>query len=124
VSGQLHAPAALPPEKELPVPMYRKLGGPQSHSGRGGEEKNSRPPGNRTPIVQPVATRYTELSWLLQMRNCRSDWADMQNFGVETSWISATRKTRRRWMGDVIEMNFLRELRGLFNNALLTSYVI
>jgi len=33
VSDQLHAPAALPPEKEP--------GGPQSRSGRGGEEKNS-----------------------------------------------------------------------------------
>jgi hypothetical protein len=31
VSGQLHAPAALPPEKE---PLERMLGGPQSQSGR------------------------------------------------------------------------------------------
>jgi hypothetical protein len=36
VSGQLHAPAALPPAKELV--------GPQSRSGRSGEEKNSQPP--------------------------------------------------------------------------------
>jgi hypothetical protein len=43
VSGQLHAPAALPPGKETLVPMDRRLGGPQSRSGRGGEEKNSQP---------------------------------------------------------------------------------
>jgi len=36
VSGQLHPSAALPPH-----PLDRKLGGPQSQSGRGGEEKNS-----------------------------------------------------------------------------------
>jgi hypothetical protein len=38
VSGQLHAPAALPPGKELPVPT-----GSQSQSGRGDEEKNTCP---------------------------------------------------------------------------------
>jgi hypothetical protein len=43
VSGQLHAPAALPPGKGS------RLGGPQSRSGRGGEEKNSQPP----PGIEP-----------------------------------------------------------------------
>jgi hypothetical protein len=43
------------------------LGGPQSRSGRGDEDKNSRTlPGLETPIIQPVAQRYTaELSRLL-----------------------------------------------------------
>jgi hypothetical protein len=41
VSGQLHAPAALPPEKEPQVPLDRMLGGPQSRSRRGTEENNS-----------------------------------------------------------------------------------
>jgi hypothetical protein len=46
VSGQLHAPAALPPGKSLWYPLDRRLGGPQSRSGRGGEEKNPQlPPG-------------------------------------------------------------------------------
>jgi len=43
VSGQLHAPATSPPGKEGKSPWYpldRRLGGPQSHSGHGGEEKN------------------------------------------------------------------------------------
>jgi hypothetical protein len=56
VSGQLYAPAALSPGKE-------PLGGPQSRSGRGGEEKNSQPrreSNPRTPIVQHVAQRYTD----------------------------------------------------------------
>jgi hypothetical protein len=43
VSGQLHAPAALPPGKDTRYPLDRRLGGPQSQSGRGGEEKNSQP---------------------------------------------------------------------------------
>jgi hypothetical protein len=63
VSGQLHAPAALLPGKEPCYPLDRRLGGPQSSSGRGGEEKNSqhsRESNPRTPIVQPVVQRYTD----------------------------------------------------------------
>jgi hypothetical protein len=41
VSSQPHAPAALIPGKERLLPIGRRLGGPQSRSGRGGEEKNS-----------------------------------------------------------------------------------
>jgi hypothetical protein len=42
----------------------RRLGGPQSRSGCGGEEKNSQSlPGLEPPIIQPVAQCYTtELS--------------------------------------------------------------
>jgi hypothetical protein len=49
VSGQLHAPAALPPGKEPQFPLDRRLGGPKSRSGRGGEEKNSQP----QPGIEP-----------------------------------------------------------------------
>jgi hypothetical protein len=46
VSGQLHAPAALPQGKSPRYPLDRRLDGPQNRSGRGGEEKNSQlPPG-------------------------------------------------------------------------------
>jgi hypothetical protein len=63
VSGKLHAPAALPPGKSPRYPFYRRLGGPQSWSGRYGEvniffpyrDSNSPP-----PIVQPLASRYTD----------------------------------------------------------------
>jgi len=51
VSGQLHAPAALPSMKQPLVP----IGG-----SRGGEEKNSRPlSGHEPPTIDPVAQRYT-----------------------------------------------------------------
>jgi hypothetical protein len=63
VSGQLHAPAAFLKEKSSWYPLDKRLGGPQSRSGRGGEEKNSQPlpeSNPRTPIVQPVAQRYTD----------------------------------------------------------------
>jgi hypothetical protein len=43
VSGQLHASDALPRREILCNPLNRRLGGPPSRSGRGGEEKNSRP---------------------------------------------------------------------------------
>jgi hypothetical protein len=40
--------------------LDRRLHGPQSRSGGGGEEKNSQPlPGLELPINQPIAQRYT-----------------------------------------------------------------
>jgi hypothetical protein len=60
VNDQLHAPEALPQGKSPWYPMDRRLGGPQSRSGRVGEEKNSEPLlGLEPPIIQPVAQRYT-----------------------------------------------------------------
>jgi hypothetical protein len=44
-------------------PLDKRLGGPQSRAGRGGEEKNSQPlPGLEPAIIQPVAQRYTTAS--------------------------------------------------------------
>ena len=57
VDGQRHTPAVLPPRKE-PVPLYRRLGGPQGQFGR--VWKNSSPPGFDTRTSQPVASRYTD----------------------------------------------------------------
>jgi hypothetical protein len=61
VSGQLHAPAASPPGKSSRYPFYRRLGGPQSRSGRYGEVKIFTLPGLELPppVVQSVASRYT-----------------------------------------------------------------
>jgi hypothetical protein len=50
VSGQLHGPAALPPGKDH-LPLDRRVGGPQSRSGRGGKEKFPAPTEN--PTMQP-----------------------------------------------------------------------
>jgi hypothetical protein len=44
VSGQLHDLVALPPGKGPWYPLGSRLGGPQSRTGRVGEEKNSQPP--------------------------------------------------------------------------------
>jgi hypothetical protein len=63
VSGQLHAPATLPPGKNPRYLFYRRLGGPQSRSGRYGEVNIFDPPGLELPpslIVQPVASRSTD----------------------------------------------------------------
>jgi hypothetical protein len=69
--GQLHAPVALPTGKNLWYPLDRRLGGPQSRSGRGGEEKNPQLlPELEPPIIQPAGQRYTtELSRLLRGRS-------------------------------------------------------
>jgi hypothetical protein len=69
VSGQLHALAASSPGKEPPLPigLDRWLGGPQSWSGHGGEEKNSfiAPAKNRTcHSAHGLVTILTELPWL------------------------------------------------------------
>jgi hypothetical protein len=53
----------IPQGKSLWYPLNRRLGGSQSRSGRGGEEKNSQPrreSNPRIPIVQPVAQRYID----------------------------------------------------------------
>jgi hypothetical protein len=49
MSGQLHATAALPPGKELRYPFDTRFDGPQSRSGRRGEEKIINPIGTRNP---------------------------------------------------------------------------
>jgi hypothetical protein len=58
VSGQLHAPAALPPRYLLD----KRLSGPRRRSGHGVEEKNSQPPPGikAHQVVQPVASRATD----------------------------------------------------------------
>jgi hypothetical protein len=48
----------IPQGKSPWYPFDRKLGGPQSQSGRGGEEKNSQPqPGLELRIIQAVSKR-------------------------------------------------------------------
>jgi hypothetical protein len=59
-SGQLYAPAALPPGKEPRYPLDKRLGGPQSRFGRCGEQKSLALARNRTPAVQPVVRRYVD----------------------------------------------------------------
>jgi hypothetical protein len=70
VKGKLHVPATLPQGKEPQYPLDRRLGALQSHSGRGGEEKNSKPllgikPWNPNPPAYSLVTILTELSQLL-----------------------------------------------------------
>jgi hypothetical protein len=61
VSGQLHAQAALPPGKDPPVPLDKRLSGLQNRSERDGKEsKILGSSGSRTLVDQPV-TIPTEL---------------------------------------------------------------
>ena len=56
VSGQRHAPAALPPGKTR-YPLYRRLGGSRRRSGR--VRKTSSPTGFDPRTVHPLASHYT-----------------------------------------------------------------
>jgi hypothetical protein len=61
--------------------LDRSLGGPQSRSGRGSEEKNSQPyPRLEPPIIQPVSHHYTaELtgsSFILRRYKIPRTWTD------------------------------------------------
>jgi hypothetical protein len=73
-SSQLHAPAALPPEKELPVPIgYEAAWVPEPVWNLWCREKCLAPAGKLTPAVQPIAVAIpTELSRTL-MREKKGD---------------------------------------------------
>jgi hypothetical protein len=64
VGGEWSAsrPGRLPRGERLRYPLDRKLGGPQSLSGRRGEEKilDYRDPNTSPSVAQPVASRYTD----------------------------------------------------------------
>jgi hypothetical protein len=65
-------PQLLYPQAKSPwCTLDRRVGGTQSWSGLGGEEKNSQPlPRLEPPIIQSIAQRYTtELSSVLSERN-------------------------------------------------------
>jgi hypothetical protein len=57
-SGHLQAPAALPRGNRLPYELDRRLGGPQTQSGRYEDEKNLAP----ALAVQPVVCGYIDLA--------------------------------------------------------------
>jgi hypothetical protein len=67
--------------KEPPYRLYRRLGGPQSRSGRCGEGKNLSHAGNRTPAVHPTARHYINWAipvitlWIVQW-----NWVNFKSF--------------------------------------------
>jgi len=61
VSGQLHAPAALSPGNSPRYPLDRRMGGPQSRPGRGGQDKN---PSLFRELNLGLSTRSLLLYWL------------------------------------------------------------
>jgi hypothetical protein len=76
VSRQIHALVTLTQGKNLRYPLDGSLGGHQSRSGRGIEEKNSQsPPGiePRSSDLQPVASRYTD--WAMP---ANPEWAPQE----------------------------------------------
>jgi hypothetical protein len=104
-SGQLHAPAALPPAKDPSYLLDRRLSGPQSRSGRGGKKKKSQPPPEsnpRSPIFQPVVQRYTDWAIAALPRGKESRLLIENEAGwapepVRTGGASITGKTLANW---------------------------
>jgi hypothetical protein len=90
MSGQLHAPAALPPGKSPRYPFYKRLGGPQSQSERYGEVTIFYPKGTQTPAPPG--------------RPVRSQW--LYRLSYPGSSI--------KWVGTKIEVLFICDL---FNDA-------
>jgi hypothetical protein len=106
-----------------------RLGGSQSRSGRGGEEKNSQPlPGLESPIIQPVAERYiTELSRLppftdFDTRGARGWWNKQIHSWYPTcrlylcSYIllhsEPLKNVRRSWSGRTAWAVFISDARS------------
>jgi hypothetical protein len=75
MNGQLHAPAALPPGKEHLIPIWTGgWVGPRAVLDTVVKRKISishRESNLRTPIVQPVAQRYTD--WAIMTLICHNE---------------------------------------------------
>jgi hypothetical protein len=58
VGGYCHTPVAALPSGKTQYPLYRKLGGPQGHSGQ--VWKIPPPPGFDPQTNQPILSHYTD----------------------------------------------------------------
>jgi hypothetical protein len=84
VSGQFHAPTALPPRKETPYPLHKRRGGPQSRSGHGVEEKNSQPSPGIEPrlsgrLARSLVAIPSDLSQLLRISEVQARMSTFKN---------------------------------------------
>jgi hypothetical protein len=80
-------------------PSYRRMGGPQSRSERGGEGKNSQPlPGLEPRIVQPIAHRYTSYERYVSIRNCSQGFTIIHSWKVicQADWLERRRVEKSR----------------------------
>jgi hypothetical protein len=89
-------------------PLGRRVGGPQSWSGRGGEEKDSQPlQGLEPPIIQPIAHRYTtELSRILTAYLIQDNFHSCVCISTEPRTLEKLRNYR--WCGSPMELKSVR----------------
>ena len=88
---QRHVPAALTPGKTR-YPLYRRLGGPQSRSGR--VRKILPPPGFDPRTVQPVASRYTDRHSKNPLHEGKSNETSVAHFESVTNFRTLGNKTK------------------------------
>jgi hypothetical protein len=115
-------PRPLYPQGKHPwYPLYRKLGGPQTRSGRGSQEKNSQLlPGIEPPIIQPVFQCYTtELTWQGDFHYSR--FSDATSRGITLLFNS--RPTFSSTMYLAVPFTWRREWRQLVEHHLYQIYV-
>jgi len=70
VSGQVHVPADLPQVNIPWYPLDMRLGGTQSRSGRGGEEKNSQPD-KKDVMLELIWAQKKHHQWRLVQKTLR-----------------------------------------------------
>jgi hypothetical protein len=102
-------------------PLDRRLGGPQSRSGRGSEEENSQPlSGFEPPSVQPVAHRCTTelLDFILIDRSAKS--VTEKYMSVICPAYSKAQSWKTRTLGSRIRI--LRRARLHFRSFLFKSH--
>jgi len=114
VSGQLHAPATLPPGKELLLPLLdRWLRGPQSRSGHDGEENSQPLPGLEPPIIQPNTFIYFHILLLaveVRAKNCEGRGSCLQLKSKPTHFNRTVMKCLAYILIRLLHLFFLRRL--------------
>jgi hypothetical protein len=119
VDGQRHAPAALPPGKTQ-YPLYRRLGGPQSRSGR--VRKISPPTGIRSPNATAHSQSLYRLSYprtLLYSNKVKNEWSLTSSLSMTWKETTITLRISVFSLGVMGKLfcNFRKELSPSWNHC-------
>jgi hypothetical protein len=114
LSGQRHAPAALPPGKIPLYPLDRRLGGPRRQSGRGDEEKKSLP----LPAIKPWSSSPSPNHYTVQAEEIWKQFAPGWN-GVE----HVTRRNAYRILAEYQAFDMRITLKSILGELVLMTWI-
>jgi hypothetical protein len=99
--------------KSTRYPLDRRLGGPQSHSGRGGEEKNSHPPPGIEPYNPDRPARSPTL-YRLSYHGCNvtTDLREIRWGGLDWLHVAHNRGQWRAFVNTVMNLRFRKMRRN------------